>query len=97
MLAQGLGPSFWAPPADRQGRRMTLVYTLVLYFGSSVALALTTNSAMLLTFRALQAAGSSSTIALGAGVIADIAAPHERGGYIGWFSGGERQPEHELE
>jgi MFS family permease len=89
MIAQGLGPSFWAPLADRQGRRMTLVYTLLLYFGSNVALALIANSAMLLTFRALQAIGSSSTIALGAGVIADISPPHERGGYIGWFSGGE--------
>lgn len=89
MIAQGLAPSFWAPLADRQGRRTTLMYTLLLYVGANVALALTTNSAMLLVFRALQAAGSSSTIALGAGVIADIAAPHERGGYLGWFSGGE--------
>jgi MFS family permease len=97
MIAQGLGPSFWAPLADRQGRRMTLVYTLLLYVGSNVALALTTNSAMLLAFRALQAIGSSSTIALGAGVIADIASPQERGGYIGWFSGGEWLCEIELE
>ena len=89
MIAQGLGPSFWAPLADWQGRRTTLVYTLLLYVASNVALALTTNSAMLLAFRALQAIGSSSTIALGAGVIADISPPNERGGYIGWFSGGE--------
>jgi MFS family permease len=68
---------------------MTLVYTLLLYVGSNVALSLTTNSAMLLTFRALQAVGSSSTIALGAGVIADISPPHERRRYFGWFSGGE--------
>jgi len=88
MIAQGLGPSFWAPLADWQGRRTTLVYTLLLYACSNVALALTTNSAMLLTFRALQAIGSSSTIALGAGVIADISPPNERGGYIGLFSGG---------
>lgn len=68
---------------------MTLIYTLTLYVGANVALALTSNSAMLLAFRALQAAGSSSTIALGAGIIADMAPPHERGGYLGWFSGGE--------
>lgn len=67
---------------------MTLVYTLLLYLGSNIALGLTTNGAMLLAFRALQAAGSSSTIALGAGLIADISPPHERGGYLGWFSGG---------
>lgn len=89
MIAQGLGPSFWAPLADRHGRRMTLVCTLLVYFCSNIALAMTTNTAKLLTFRALQAAGCSSTIALGAGMIADISPPHERGGYIGWFSGGE--------
>lgn len=44
---------------------------------------------MLLIFRALQAAGSSSTISLGAGAIADIASPQERGGYLGMFSGSE--------
>jgi MFS family permease len=88
MIAQGIAPSFWAPLADRQGRRMTLVYTLVLYVASNIALALVSNSAMLLVFRALQAAGSSSTIALGSGIIADISPPLERGGYLGWFSGG---------
>lgn len=88
MIAQGIAPSFWAPLADRQGRRMTLIYTLILYAGSNIALGLATNTGMLLIFRALQAAGSSSTIALGAGIIADISPPHERGGYLGWFAGG---------
>lgn len=89
MIAQGIAPSFWAPLADRQGRRMTLVYTLALYVASNIALALVSDSGMLLVFRALQAAGSSSTIALGSGIIADISPPLERGGYLGWFSGGE--------
>lgn len=78
---------------------MTLVYTLILYVGSNIALALVSDSAMLLIFRALQAAGSSSTIALGSGVIADISPPSERGGYLGWFSGGilsPRQVQHRL-
>jgi len=35
--------------------------------------------------RAIQATGNSATVALGAGVIADIAAPNERGGYLGIF------------
>ncbi|KAK0663639.1 Quinidine resistance protein 1 [Lasiodiplodia hormozganensis] len=38
-------------------------------------------------FRFLQAAGSSSTISIGAGVIADIAPAKERGGFIGAFAG----------
>nr|POF14990.1 itaconate transport protein [Quercus suber] len=87
MLAQGIGPTFWAVLADRSGRRMTLLYTLALYVGANIALGLTVNGSMLLAFRALQALGSSSTIALGAGVIADIAPASHRGSYIGWFSG----------
>ena len=62
---------------------------MVLYVGANVALALTVNVPMLLVFRALQAIRSSSTILLGAGVIADIAPASERSGYIGWFSGGK--------
>jgi len=38
--------------------------------------------------RVIQATGNSATVALGAGVIADIAAPHERGGYLGIFGAG---------
>ena len=38
--------------------------------------------------RAIQATGNSATVALGAGVIADIVAPHERGGYLGIFGAG---------
>src|SRR5262249_9214267 len=36
----------------------------------------------------IQASGNSATVALGAGVIADIAAPYERGGYLGIFGAG---------
>ncbi|QIX02284.1 hypothetical protein AMS68_007801 [Peltaster fructicola] len=87
IIAQGIGPSFWGPLGDHQGRRATLVYTLLLFVGANVALALSTDGAMLMVFRALQALGSASTISLGAGIIADISPPSERGGYIGWFSG----------
>ena len=41
---------------------------------------------LLMLLRCLQAAGSASTVALGAGVIADIATRAERGGFFGLFS-----------
>lgn len=41
---------------------------------------------LLMVLRCLQAAGSASTIALGAGVIADIATRSERGGFFGLYS-----------
>jgi MFS family permease len=50
-----------------------------------VGLALVPTNAywLLMVLRVVQSAGSASTIALGAGVVSDIAAPEERGGYIG--------------
>jgi MFS family permease len=87
MLFQGLAPSFWGPLADSYGRRPIFLSTLILYIGACVGLALSPNFAVLMTFRALQAIGSSSTIAIGAGVIGDIAVAGERGGFMGLFGG----------
>ncbi|GME23700.1 putative major facilitator superfamily transporter protein [Neofusicoccum parvum] len=87
MIAQGIAPSFWGPIADCMGRRQVLVYTLVLFIGANIGLALSRNIGVIMFFRFLQAAGSSSTISIGAGVIADIAPAKERGGFIGAFAG----------
>ncbi|EKG18366.1 Major facilitator superfamily [Macrophomina phaseolina MS6] len=87
MIAQGLAPSLWGPIADCMGRRQVLVYTLILFVGANVGLALARNIGVIMFFRFLQAAGSSSTISIGAGVIADIAPAKERGGFIGAFAG----------
>ena len=43
---------------------------------------------LLMLLRCLQAAGSASTIALGAGVIADIATRAERGSFFGLYAVG---------
>lgn len=53
---------------------------------SCIALALvpTNKWYLLIVFRCFQAAGSASTIALGSGVVSDIATPAERGGFLGW-------------
>ena len=55
---------------------------------SCVGLALVPTNAywLLMVLRCVQAAGSASTVALGAGVIADIAAPFERGSYFGYWN-----------
>ena len=87
MIFQGLAPSFWGPLADSYGRRPVLLATLVVYLIANVALALPGNFAVLMAFRGLQAVGSSSTIAIGAGVIGDIATAGERGGFMGLFGG----------
>lgn len=88
LVAQGIAPSFWGPLADSFGRRSILIITLIVYLCSNIALGLVQNGPMLLVFRAVQAAGSSSTISLGIGFIVDITAAEEKASYMGWFTGG---------
>ncbi|CAO3624160.1 unnamed protein product [Cunninghamella echinulata] len=86
MIFQGISPSFWGAMSDVWGRRPVYILTLTIYVLSCVGLTLTPNFTALLILRMLQAFGSSSTIAVGAGVIGDIAVPSERGGYMGMYS-----------
>lgn len=65
LVFQGLAPSFWGAAADTKGRRPIFIGTLLLYLVSNIGLSLSPSYAVLMTFRGLQAAGSSATIALG--------------------------------
>ncbi|KAL5533921.1 hypothetical protein ACEPAG_381 [Sanghuangporus baumii] len=85
MILQGISPSLWGTIADRKGRRPSFILCLLILILSCVGLALTPTSAywLLVLLRCVQAAGSASTVALSAGVIADIIPTEERGGYTG--------------
>ena len=66
-------------------------FLLTPQLGANIGLALQNNYAALLVLRCLQSTGSSGTVALGNGVVADIASSGERGKFIGtsifvWFS-----------
>ncbi|KAL4881661.1 major facilitator superfamily domain-containing protein [Aspergillus karnatakaensis] len=88
LIFQGVGPMLWGPLADKWGRRPLYLVCLSILTASCIGLALCPPSAywLLLLLRAFQAGGCASTIALGAGVIGDIAAAEERGGYFGMFN-----------
>jgi multidrug resistance protein len=88
LVFQGLSPMLWGPLSDRYGRRPVFLGCLTILVASSIGLALCpTDSFWLLLFlRCFQSGGSASTIALGAGVIGDIAMSKERGGYFGMFN-----------
>ncbi|RPD55888.1 MFS general substrate transporter [Lentinus tigrinus ALCF2SS1-6] len=85
MIVQGISPMFWGTMSDRWGRRPMFIGCMVVLCGACVGLALVPTDAywLLMVLRCLQAAGSASTIALGAGAIADIAAPAHRGSFFG--------------
>jgi MFS family permease len=72
MIFQGISPTFWGTIADSYGRRPVLLSTMLVYCTACIFLALSPNFACLLVFRMLQAFGSSSVIAVSAGVLSDI-------------------------
>lgn len=88
MIFQGIAPSFWGSLADSWGRRPVYIMTFLIYLLACIGLACTKNYETLLALRMLQAIGSSSAIAVGAGSIGDISTPAERGGYMGIYSMG---------
>ena len=72
--------------SDGAGRRPGYIYCFIVYIASNIGLALQRNYAALLVLRCLQSAGSSGTVALCNGVIADLVTSAERGIYIGYSS-----------
>lgn len=83
MILQGLAPTIMGTFGDTTGRRPAYILTFTIYLAANIGLATQRSYAALLILRCLQSAGSSGTIALAYGVIADIATPAERGKYLG--------------
>ncbi|KAF2805692.1 MFS general substrate transporter [Mytilinidion resinicola] len=88
MIFQGLAPTIFGDLADMAGRRPAYAIGLILYVGACIGLALQNSFAALFILRCLQSSGSSSTIALGNGVVADIATSSERGTWMGYATSG---------
>ncbi|EIM79911.1 MFS general substrate transporter [Stereum hirsutum FP-91666 SS1] len=87
MVMQAVAPSFWGTFADHYGRRPFFLACMLVLCLTCVGLALVPTNAywLLMLLRCVQAAGSASTIALSAGVVADISEPHERGTFFGFM------------
>ncbi|THU81798.1 MFS general substrate transporter [Dendrothele bispora CBS 962.96] len=90
MIFQGVAPVFFGTLSDYFGRRIIYASCLAILSISCIGLALVPTDAywLLMFLRCLQAMGSTSTIALGAGVIGDISEPFERGGFMGLYGVG---------
>ncbi|KAI0308328.1 MFS general substrate transporter [Multifurca ochricompacta] len=88
MVMQGISPMIWGTLSDRWGRRPILLACLTTLSLSCVGLALVPTSAywLLLLLRCVQASGSATTLAVGAGIVVDVSTPAERGGFIGAIS-----------
>ena len=87
-IFQGLAPAFIGELADTAGRRPAYFFCFVVYIAACVGLALQNSYAALFLLRCLQSTGSSGTIALSSGVVADVATAAERGKYMGFVASG---------
>jgi multidrug resistance protein len=88
MIFQGLSPTIFGDLADMAGRRPAYILAFIIYLGANIGLALQNSYAALFLLRCLQSAGSSGAIALGMGVVADVATSSERGSYMGIVGAG---------
>lgn len=83
VIVQAVAPAFFGDMADNLGRRPVYLVTFSIYVCANLALALQSNYAALMVLRGLQSLGCSATVAIGYGVVADIATPATRGSILG--------------
>jgi len=88
MIFQGLAPAFIGSLADSLGRRPAYFFCFVVYIVANIGLALQDSYAALFVLRCVQSSGSSATIAMASGVVADVSTPAERGTYMGFTLAG---------
>lgn len=83
MIFQGFAPTIFGDLGDMTGRRPAYVIGFIIYIGANIGLALQNQYAALFLLRCLQSTGSSGTVALGNGVVGDVASSGERGKWMG--------------
>lgn len=89
MIFQGIAPTIFGDLADGAGRRPAYLIGFTIYIAANIGIATQNSFAALFVLRCLQSTGSSATVALGSGVVADISTSAERGTYMGWATAGK--------
>jgi multidrug resistance protein len=72
--------------SEGAGKRPAYIICFTIYIAATLGLALQNNYAALLVLRCLQSGGSSGTVALANGMVADMVTSSERGAYIAFAS-----------
>ncbi|RLV96699.1 MFS antiporter QDR3 [Spathaspora sp. JA1] len=85
LLALGIFPLWWSAFSEKYGRRSVYIISFGLFVAFSIGTSLAPNIAALIIFRVFQGGCSASVQAVGAGTIADLFIPQERGVAMGWY------------
>lgn len=85
LLSLGIFPMWWSSFSERFGRRSVYMISFIMFVGFSIGTALSPSIAALIVLRVLQGGCSASVQAVGAGTIADLFIPQERGVAMGMY------------
>ncbi|KAJ8516982.1 hypothetical protein ONZ45_g5758 [Pleurotus djamor] len=85
ILSQGLVPFIWSAISEIKGRKLVYLMSLGLAIVGCIVTALALNIGLVIGFRVLQGAGSSSVVSLGAATLADLYPPASRGTKMGIY------------
>ncbi|RDW56957.1 MFS antiporter QDR3 [Coleophoma crateriformis] len=85
MLAMSFTPLWWSAYSELLGRRTIYLMSFLLFVIFSVCSAVSVNIAMLIVMRVLSGGAAASVQAVGAGTVADLWEPKERGRAMGIF------------
>ncbi|CAI7567980.1 unnamed protein product [Penicillium glandicola] len=85
MLAMSIFPLWWSSFSERLGRRTIYLTSFALFVVFNCLCAISDSVAMLVVMRMLSGGASASVQAVGAGTIADLWEPRERGRAMGIF------------
>ncbi|KAK6356648.1 hypothetical protein TWF718_000988 [Orbilia javanica] len=86
LIFQAIAPTLSGELSDTLGRRPVYILTFVIYVAACAGLAVQKSLAALLILRMLQSSGSSGTVAIAFGTLADFTTPAERGTYMGFMN-----------
>lgn len=76
LIGFSVGQLFWGPVGDRYGRRLPVAIGLVLFIIGSAGCAVSTSAAMMIAWRALQAAGACASVVLARAMVRDLYVGH---------------------
>jgi len=85
MLSMSLFPLWWSSFSETAGRRTVYLVSYIMYIVFNILAAVSTSISMFIVMRVLSGGASASVQAVGAGTVADLWEPRERGKAMNLF------------
>ncbi len=85
LLTTAISTPIWGKLADLTNRKVLFQLAIIIFVAATAAAGFSQDTAMLITFRAIQGLGAGGLAALSQVIMADIISPRERGRYMGLF------------